>query len=216
MQKRELGKSGIKIAPLIFGGNVFGWTADEATSHAAARRFVDAGFMVDTADVYSVWVPGHRAASPRRSSGRGSKARRPRQNGDRDQGRHADGRRRARALGRDYIAKSVEIAQAAADRLHRPLPVAHRRRRTPYEETLGALRRTDRRRARCAPSARRILGRAPAEAMRAASEARAAALRNAAAALQSLRPRRIRAERPAVCEKENIGVIPYNALATAS
>ena len=79
MNKRPLGRSGIEIAPLIFGGNVFGWTADKATSHALLDRFVAAGLdAIDTADVYSRWVPGNRggesetiigewlAASPRR------------------------------------------------------------------------------------------------------------------------------------------------------
>ena len=60
MQKRALGKSGLEIAPLVFGGNVFGWTADEATSFRLLDAFVDRGFdAVDTANVYSVWVPGH-------------------------------------------------------------------------------------------------------------------------------------------------------------
>ena len=60
MEKRKLGNSGIEFAPIVFGGNVFGWTADEATSHRLLDAFVDAGFtFVDTADVYSRWVPGH-------------------------------------------------------------------------------------------------------------------------------------------------------------
>lgn len=60
MQKRALGKSGLEIAPLMFGGNVFGWTADEATSFRLLDAFVDRGFnAVDTANVYSVWIPGH-------------------------------------------------------------------------------------------------------------------------------------------------------------
>ena len=60
MQKRALGKSGIEIAPLMFGGNVFGWTADEATSFRLLDAFADRGFdAIDTANVYSVWMPGH-------------------------------------------------------------------------------------------------------------------------------------------------------------
>ncbi len=61
MEKRRLGKSGIEFAPIAFGGNVFGWTADEATSHRLLDAFVDAGFsFVDTADVYSRWAPGNK------------------------------------------------------------------------------------------------------------------------------------------------------------
>lgn len=60
MQKRPLGKSGLETAPLIFGGNVFGWTADKSTSFDLLDAFVDAGFnAIDTADVYSRWVPGN-------------------------------------------------------------------------------------------------------------------------------------------------------------
>jgi aryl-alcohol dehydrogenase-like predicted oxidoreductase len=58
---RELGTSGLMTPPLVLGGNVFGWTADKATSFRILDRFVDAGgTMIDTADVYSSWVPGHR------------------------------------------------------------------------------------------------------------------------------------------------------------
>ncbi len=60
MKHRELGHSGIHVAPLAFGGNVFGWSADEATSFSLLDAFVDGGFnLVDTADVYSRWAPGH-------------------------------------------------------------------------------------------------------------------------------------------------------------
>lgn len=60
MQMRKLGESGIEVAPLMFGGNVFGWTADEATSFRLLDAFVARGFnFIDTADVYSAWVPGH-------------------------------------------------------------------------------------------------------------------------------------------------------------
>jgi aryl-alcohol dehydrogenase-like predicted oxidoreductase len=59
MKNRTLGRSGLEIAPLVFGGNVFGWTADEARSFALLDRFVERGFnAIDTADVYSAWGPG--------------------------------------------------------------------------------------------------------------------------------------------------------------
>ena len=60
MQFRPLGRSGLATAPLVFGGNVLGWTADEATSFRLLDAFVDGGFnMIDTADVYSRWASGH-------------------------------------------------------------------------------------------------------------------------------------------------------------
>ncbi len=60
VSKRPIGSSGIEVAPLALGGNVFGWTADEETSFAILDAFVDSGgTMIDTADVYTAWVPGH-------------------------------------------------------------------------------------------------------------------------------------------------------------
>lgn len=60
MNKRKLGQSEIQVAPLAFGGNVFGWTVDEPTSFSLLDQFVSSGFsLIDTADVYSSWVPGH-------------------------------------------------------------------------------------------------------------------------------------------------------------
>lgn len=60
MQLRSLGRSGLQVSPLAFGGNVFGWTVDEKLSFRLLDAWLDAGFnFVDTADVYSSWVPGH-------------------------------------------------------------------------------------------------------------------------------------------------------------
>ncbi len=60
MQLRPLGRSALQVSPLAFGGNVFGWTVDEALSFRLLDAWVDAGFnFIDTADVYSRWVPGH-------------------------------------------------------------------------------------------------------------------------------------------------------------
>jgi aryl-alcohol dehydrogenase-like predicted oxidoreductase len=61
MEKRQLGPSGITIPPLVFGGNVFGWSADAATSFKLLDALVDAGLTaIDTADMYSTWAPGHK------------------------------------------------------------------------------------------------------------------------------------------------------------
>lgn len=76
MQKRPLGRSGMTIAPLVFGGNVFGWTADEATSFRLLDAFVDHGFdAIDTADVYSSWVPGNKGGESETVIGNWLKAR---------------------------------------------------------------------------------------------------------------------------------------------
>jgi aryl-alcohol dehydrogenase-like predicted oxidoreductase len=71
VEKRPIGDSGIEVAPLALGGNVFDWTADEATSFAILDAFVDAGgTMIDTADVYSAWVPGHKGGESEALIGR--------------------------------------------------------------------------------------------------------------------------------------------------
>ncbi len=76
MQKRKLGRSNLEIAPLIFGGNVFGWTVDEKGSFALLDAFLDAGFnCIDTADVYSRWVPGHKGGESEAIIGNWFKAR---------------------------------------------------------------------------------------------------------------------------------------------
>ena len=60
MKRRPLGRSGIQVAPLAFGGNVFGWTVDRPTAFRLLDTFTDHGFnLVDTADVYSKWAPGN-------------------------------------------------------------------------------------------------------------------------------------------------------------
>jgi len=71
VEKRPIGDSGISITPLALGGNVFDWTADEAASFAVLDAFVDAGgMMIDTADVYSAWAPGHKGGESEELIGR--------------------------------------------------------------------------------------------------------------------------------------------------
>jgi aryl-alcohol dehydrogenase-like predicted oxidoreductase len=74
--KRPLGRTGLSISPLVFGGNVFGWTIDRKTSFEILDRFVDAGFeTVDTADVYSIWKPGNQGGESETILGEWMKAR---------------------------------------------------------------------------------------------------------------------------------------------
>ena len=75
MDKRPLGGTGFAIAPLVLGGNVFGWTADEKASFALLDAFVDAGLdAIDTADAYSSWVPGNQGGESEAVIGRWLKA----------------------------------------------------------------------------------------------------------------------------------------------
>lgn len=76
MEKRQLGKSDLYVSPLTFGGNVFGWTADEKTSFELLDRFTAAGFnFIDTADVYSSWAPGNKGGESETIIGRWLKSR---------------------------------------------------------------------------------------------------------------------------------------------
>lgn len=76
MDHRPLGHSGLSVAPVILGGNVFGWTADEAASFAVLDAATDAGLnAIDTADVYSRWVPGHQGGESESLIGRWLRAR---------------------------------------------------------------------------------------------------------------------------------------------
>jgi aryl-alcohol dehydrogenase-like predicted oxidoreductase len=76
MQSRQIGRSGLKVAPLGLGGNVFGWSADEKASFAVLDAFKAAGFnLIDTADAYSSWVPGHQGGESETIIGKWMKAR---------------------------------------------------------------------------------------------------------------------------------------------
>lgn len=76
MDKQQLGNTGLDIVPLVFGGNVFGWTIDEKTSFDILDAFVDAGFdTIDTADCYSIWAPGNQGGESETIIGNWLKAR---------------------------------------------------------------------------------------------------------------------------------------------
>jgi len=143
MQLRELGRSGLHIAPLAFGGNVFGWTADKTTSFALLDAFVDSGFnLIDTADVYSRWVPGHTGGESETIIGEWLAA--PGNEGKRDKVLIAT--KVGKDMGGDHIGLSRRwIRQAVEDSLRRlrtdriDLYQSHDDdANTPLEETLGA------------------------------------------------------------------------------
>lgn len=69
--RRPLGRSGIEVSPLCLGGNVFGWSADEATAHAVLDAYVEAGGnAIDTANIYTHWAPGNRGGESEEIIGR--------------------------------------------------------------------------------------------------------------------------------------------------
>ncbi|MFD2247002.1 aldo/keto reductase [Pontibacter ruber] len=140
MEKRKLGKSGIEIAPLVFGGNVFGWTADEQTSFRLLDAFVEAGFnCIDTANVYSVWAPGNKGGESETIIGKWLRNR-----SDRDRiiiatkvgGQMGDGKK---GLAKDYIRQEVEASLKRLQTDYIDLYQSHYDDpSTPIEETLEA------------------------------------------------------------------------------
>jgi aryl-alcohol dehydrogenase-like predicted oxidoreductase len=139
MTKRKLGKSDLEVAPLMFGGNVFGWTADEARSFRLLDEFVDSGFnFIDTADIYSKWVPGHSGGESESIIGRWLK-----QGGRRDKVLIATkvGMELApdkKGLGANYILRAVEDSLTRLETDHIDLYQSHKDDPdTDLEETLG-------------------------------------------------------------------------------
>jgi len=140
LTKRPLGRTGLSIAPLVFGGNVFGWTADEAMSFALLDRFIDAGFdAVDTADVYSAWAPGHVGGESETIIGKWMKARDARSKITLITKVGSPMGEGKKGLSARYIPEAVEasLKRLQTDVIdlylsHWPDP------ETPYEETLGA------------------------------------------------------------------------------
>ncbi len=143
MKRRKLGNTGFEVAPLAFGGNVFGWTVDEPTSFRLLDMFVDAGFnLIDTADSYSRWVPGHAGGESETIIGRWIAQR----------GRHddvviatkigSDMGLGYKCLRREYIAQGVEqsLKRLQVDAID--LYQSHwDDDKTPFEETLEAYAR---------------------------------------------------------------------------
>ncbi|MEA2841447.1 MAG: hypothetical protein QOF41_2777 [Methylobacteriaceae bacterium] len=215
MQKRRLGRSDIEVAPFCFGGNVFGWTADEKTSFALLDAFVAQGFdFIDTADAYSRWVPGHTGGESETIIGRWMKAR-----GNRDKviiaTKVGADMGSGRTMAPSYVRKAIEasLKRLQTDRID--LYQTHwDDEKTPLEEVLSTY--ADLIKAGKA----RVIGASnySAARLRAALEISA---RQGLPRYESLQPqynlmerKEYEAELGALCRKEQIGVIPYYSLAS--
>ncbi len=140
MNKRKLGNSGLEIAPLAFGGNVFGWTVDEPTSFQLLDAFVSSGFnLIDTADIYSTWVPGNQGGESEAIIGKWLK-----RSGNRDKVVIAtkvgmEMGRNMKGLSRSYILRGVEDSLRRLQTDYIDLYQSHQDdKETPLEETLSA------------------------------------------------------------------------------
>jgi aryl-alcohol dehydrogenase-like predicted oxidoreductase len=215
METRELGRSGIKVSTLCLGGNVFGWTADEKTSFAVLDAYSAAGGnFIDTADVYSAWVPGHNGGESETVLGKWMKSR-----GNREKlviatkvgspmGPGKEG------LKADYIARAVEDSLRRLQTDHIDLYQSHRDdEKTPQEETLNAYGKLVK------AGKVRTIGASNFTAAR-LREALDISVKNGLPRYESLQPeynlynrKDYEAELEPLCRKEQIGVIGYFALA---
>ena len=215
MDRRKLGDSGFEVAPLAFGGNVFGWTADEAMSFRLLDQFVDAGFnLVDTADSYSRWVAGHQGGESETLIGRWIARR----------GRHddvviatkvgSDMGQGHKVLRRDYI---LQAAEASLRRLQVDCIDLYQSHwddeKTPFEETLAAYDQLLRQGKVKAIGASNLTAARLSQALE-VSKARALPRYTTLQPHYNLYERAsFEGELQALCVRENIGVITYFSLA---
>lgn len=216
MKTRTLGTSGPEVGPLALGGNVFGWTIDEATSFRLLDAFVAAGFnLIDTADVYSRWAPGNQGGESETIIGNWFK-----RSGKRDQVVLATkvglemGEGRS-GLSGAYIKRAVEdsLRRLQTDRIdlyqsHRDDP------KTPLDETLGAFAELIKQ------GKVRAIGASNFSAAR-LSESLKISRENGLPAYQTLQPQYNLCERAEfedtlgpVCAEAGLAVIPYYSLAS--
>ncbi|HEV1284248.1 MAG TPA: aldo/keto reductase [Bryobacteraceae bacterium] len=213
---RKLGHSGLEVSPLMLGGNVFGWTIDQPTSFQILDAFVDAGLnFIDTADIYSTWVPGHAGGESEtiignwlKRSGKRSKIVLATKVGM----QMGSGKK---GLKKDYILEEVEDSLRRLQTDHIDLYQSHEDDpSTPLEETLGAYAQLIK------EGKVRAIGASNYSAERLAESLRVSR-QHGLPSYQSLQPKYNLVERAGyeselepLILKEGIGVVPYYALAS--
>ena len=216
MNKRQLGNSKLRVAPLAFGGNVFGWTVDERKAFELLDAFVTEGFnLVDTADSYSRWVPGHKGGESESIIGRWVQSR-----GNREQVIIATKVGSDMGQGKKDLSKSwiLHEAEESLRRLHTDyidLYQSHWDDPTiPVEETLEAYDRLVR------DGKVRVIGASNLSSQR-LCESLETSKRKGYPRYESLQPNynlydraEFESELEPLCRKENLGVIPYFSLAS--
>jgi aryl-alcohol dehydrogenase-like predicted oxidoreductase len=221
LRYRALGRSGLATAPLVLGGNVFGWTADEAASFAVLDAFVDGGFnLIDTADVYSRWAPGHSGGESEAVIGRWLKATGKRHRVliatkvGKPMGDEGSGPNTRSGLSRRWIREAVHASLTRLQTDHIDLYQSHDDdAATPLEETMAAFGELVR------EGKVRAIGASNFSAARLA-EANAVAARLGVPRYETLQPLFNLVERPAFeaelqarCVADGIGVINFFGLA---
>ena len=213
---RKLGHSGLEVSPLMLGGNVFGWTVDQASAFKILDAFVDAGLnFIDTADIYSTWVPGHIGGESETIIGNWLK-----QSGKRSKivlatkvGMQMGSGKKG--LNKDYILEEVEDSLRRLQTDYIDLYQSHEDDpSTPLEETLGAYAQLIKEGKVRAIGASNYTAERLAEALRVGTQ-------HGLPAYQCLQPKYNLCERTGyesalepLILKEGLGVIPYYALAS--
>ena len=216
MEQRQLGRSAIRLAPLAFGANVFGWTADRAMSFRLLDGFLDAGFdFIDTADVYSRFHPGNQGGESETIIGEWLAARGTRNRVTIASKCGIEMGPGMKGLSRRYIFSAIEasLRRLRTDRID--LYQAHRDDpETPLEETLSAFAEL------IAQGKVRVIGASNYSAAR-LEAALAAAAKLGLPRFESLQPLYNLVERTGfesdlepLCRREQISVIPYYSLAS--
>jgi aryl-alcohol dehydrogenase-like predicted oxidoreductase len=216
MIKRNLGNSGLQISPLVFGGNVFGWTVDETTSFKLLDAFVDSECnLVDTADSYSKWAPGNKGGESETIIGKWLK-----QGGKREKviiatkvGSEMSPEKKG--LSKPYILRAAEDSLTRLQTDHIDLYQAHiDDLQTPLEETLEAFTELVRQ------GKVRVIGGSNYGAER-LSQALAVSTEHNFARYESLQPlynlydrAEYETKLEPVCQENGLGVIPYFSLAS--
>jgi aryl-alcohol dehydrogenase-like predicted oxidoreductase len=214
MKFRQLGRSGVSIAPLMLGTNVFGWNVDERTAFSILDAFVDAGFNgIDSADTYSRWVPGHTGGESESIIGRWLK-----QSGKRDKivvaTKVGEDMGEGRSLRKDYILRACEASLRRLNTDCIDLYQTHFDDEvTPPEETMAAYAEL------IAQGKIRAAGASNVSPKRLAASLEASR-RLGLPRYETLQPLYNLSDRKefesgyaALCRQENIGVIPYYGLA---
>jgi aryl-alcohol dehydrogenase-like predicted oxidoreductase len=216
MDQRRLGRSDLMVSPLCLGGNVFGWTADEATSFRLLDAYADAGLnFIDTADVYSTWAPGNKGGESETIIGKWMAAR-----GNRDRFVIATkvGSEMApdrKGLSKVYIRSAVEASLQRLKTDYIDLYQSHRDDPdTPQQETLGAYEELIREGKVRAIGASNFTAARLKEALEISTEL-------GLPRYESLQPKynlydraEYESELEPLCRQEEIGVIPYYGLAS--
>ncbi len=216
METRKLGRSGVAIPPVMIGGNVFGWTADRKTSFRVLDACLDSGLnAIDTADVYSAWVPGNQGGESEAVIGDWLSERAARDRvviatkvgmkmGSGDEG-----------LSPGWIAREVEASLRRLRTDHIDLYQAHRDdETTPLEDTLGAFARLIEQGKVRAIGASNYSAARLQEALRVSEQLGLPRYETLQPQYNLMERRDYEDELDAVCRAAEIGVIPYYALAS--